>query len=166
MPDFDSRRLHLEPALQALLRERPLHLLEARYASWDDLLAAAADDTAAALAALGSDPAAATWGTRNRAAIRHPLSAGLPFVGRWLDLPADPLPGDSDLPRFQSPANGASERLVVAPGREAEGILQVPGGQSGHPLSPYYQAGHAAWVRGEPSPLLPGPTRHTLKLQP
>ena len=166
MSDFDSRRLHLEPALQALLRERPLHLLEARYASWDDLLAAAADDTAAALAALGSDPAAATWGTRNRAAIRHPLSGALPFVGRWLDLPADPLPGDSDLPRFQSPANGASERLVVAPGREAEGILQVPGGQSGHPLSPYYQAGHAAWVRGEPSPLLPGPTRHTLTLQP
>ena len=166
MPDFDSRRLHLEPAVQALLRERPPHLLEAQYASWDDLLTAAADDTAAALAALGADPAAATWGARNRAAIRHPLSGALPFVGRWLDLPADPLPGDSDLPRFQSPSNGASERLVVAPGREAEGILQVPGGQSGHPLSPYYRAGHTAWVRGEPSPLLPGPTRHTLTLQP
>jgi len=166
MADFDSRRLQVEPALQALLRERPMHLLEARYASWDDLLAAAADDTAAALAALGSDPAAATWGARNRAAIRHPLSGALPFVGRWLDLPADPLPGDSDLPRYQSPTNGASERLVVAPGREAEGILQVPGGQSGHPLSPYYRAGHTAWVRGEPSPLLPGPTRHTLTLQP
>ena len=166
MPDFDSRRLHLEPAVQALLRERPPHLLEAQYASWDDLLTAAADDTAAALAAFGADPAAATWGARNRAAIRHPLSGALPFVGRWLDLPADPLPGDSDLPRFQSPSNGASERLVVAPGREAEGILQVPGGQSGHPLSPYYRAGHTAWVRGEPSPLLPGPTRHTLTLQP
>ena len=166
MSDFDSRRLQLEPALQALLRERPLHLLEARYTSWDDLLAAAADDTAAALTALGSGPAAATWGTRNRAAIRHPLSSALPLVGRWLDLPADPLPGDSDMPRYQSPSNGASERLVVAPGREAEGILQVPGGQSGHPLSPYYQAGHAAWVRGEPSPLLPGPTRHKLTLQP
>jgi penicillin amidase len=166
MPDFDSRRLHLEPAVQALLRERPPHLLEAQYPSWDDLLTAAADDTAAALAALGADPAAATWGARNRAAIRHPLSGALPFVGRWLDLPADPLPGDSDLPRFQSPSNGASERLVVAPGREAEGILQVPGGQSGHPLSPYYRAGHTAWVRGEPSPLLPGPTRHTLTLQP
>lgn len=166
MPDFDSRKLQVEPALQALLRERPMHLLEARYASWDDLLAAATDDTAAALSALGSEPAAATWGARNRAAIRHPLSAALPLVGRWLDLPADPLPGDSEMPRFQSPTNGASERLVVAPGREAEGILQVPGGQSGHPLSPYYQAGHAAWVRGEPSPLLPGPTRHRLTLQP
>ena len=166
MPDFDSRRLHLEPAVQALLRERPPHLLEAQYASWDELLTTAADDTAAALAAFGADPAAATWGARNRAAIRHPLSGALPFIGRWLDLPADPLPGDSDLPRFQSPSNGASERLVVAPGREAEGILQVPGGQSGHPLSPYYRAGHAAWVRGEPSPLLPGPTRHTLLLQP
>ncbi|MFZ9747284.1 MAG: hypothetical protein ACO3G4_11705, partial [Opitutaceae bacterium] len=53
-----------------------------------------------------------------------------------------------------------------APGREAEGILQVPGGQSGHPLSPYYRAGHAAWVRGEPSPFLPGKTRHTLTLAP
>ena len=166
MADFDSRRLQVEPALQALLRERPMHFLEARYASWDDLLTAAADDTAASLAALGSDPAAATWGARNRAAIRHPLSGALPFVGRWLDLPADPLPGDSDLPRYQSPTNGASERLVVAPGREAEGILQVPGGQSGHPLSPHYRAGHAAWVRGEPSSLLPGPTRHTLTLQP
>ena len=166
MPDFDSRRLYLEPAVQALLRERPPHLLEAQYASWDDLLTAAADDTAAALAAFGADPAAATWGARNRAAIRHPLSGALPFVGRWLDLPADPLPGDSDLPRFQSPSNGASERLVVAPGREAEGIFHMPGGQSAHPLSPYFRAGHDAWLRGEPTPLLPGTAVHRLTLRP
>ncbi|HOW90923.1 MAG TPA: NAD-dependent epimerase/dehydratase family protein, partial [Anaerolineaceae bacterium] len=43
---------------------------------------------------------------------------------------------------------GASERLVVSPGAESEGILQTPAGQSGHPLSPYYQAGHEAWLRG------------------
>ena len=36
----------------------------------------------------------------------------------------------------------------MSPGREAEGYLQLPGGQSGHPLSPFYRAGHAAWARG------------------
>jgi penicillin amidase len=32
---------------------------------------------------------------------------------------------------------GASERFVVSPGREAEGIFHMPAGRSGHPLSPY-----------------------------
>ncbi|MBS1222586.1 MAG: penicillin acylase family protein, partial [Proteobacteria bacterium] len=66
----------------------------------------------------------------------------------------------------QTPGSGASERLVVAPGREAEGILHLPGGQSGHPLSPFYRAGHAAWATGEPLPLLPGPAAHRLRLEP
>jgi len=70
------------------------------------------------------------------------------------------------MPRSQSPANGGSQRLVVAPGREDEGIFHMPGGQSGHPLSPYFLAGHTAWVRGEPTPLPPGPARHTLTLAP
>jgi penicillin amidase len=70
------------------------------------------------------------------------------------------------MPRVQSPTQGASERLVVSPGREAEGIFHMPGGQSGHPLSPYYRAGHEAWVKGEPTPLLPGPAQHTLTLKP
>ena len=35
-----------------------------------------------------------------------------------------------------------------------------------HPLSPFYGAGHEAWVRGEPTPLLPGAAKHTLTLRP
>jgi penicillin amidase len=42
----------------------------------------------------------------------------------------------------------------------------MPGGQSGHPLSPYFRAGHEAWARGEPTPFLPGKTEHTLTLTP
>jgi len=61
---------------------------------------------------------------------------------------------------------GASERFAVSPGGEATGILHMPGGQSGHPWSPFYRAGHEAWVRGEPTPFLPGPTQHTLTLHP
>ena len=61
---------------------------------------------------------------------------------------------------------GASERMVVSPGREAEGIMHMPTGQSGHPLSPFYANSHDAWVKGEPTPFLPGPARHTLSLAP
>jgi penicillin amidase len=107
-----------------------------------------------------------TWGARNTAAFHHPLSRAVPALGPWLDLPPDRLPGDSHMPRFQSPTAGASERLAVSPGREAEGYFHMPGGQSGHPLSPHYRDGHAAWVRGEPTPFLPGPPVHVLTLQP
>jgi len=166
MPEFEWRRFNLEPALRSILREQPLHLLDPRFARWDDLLVAAVDDTIAAIAKSGLPLPAGTWGQRNRARIRHPFSGALPFIGRWLDLPADPLPGDNDMPRVQSPTHGASERFVVAPGHEAEGFFHMPGGQSGHPLSPYYRAGHGAWVRGEPTPFLPGSPVHRLTLQP
>ena len=81
-------------------------------------------------------------------------------------MPADPLPGDGNMPRVQAPAFGASQRMVVAPGHEADGIVQMPGGQSGHPLSPFWGAGHAAWVRGDAAPFLPGDRQHRLLLQP
>jgi penicillin amidase len=70
------------------------------------------------------------------------------------------------MPRYQSPTGGASERMVVSPGREAEGILHMPGGQSGHPMSPHYRDSHAAWVEGEATPFLPGPAVHVLTLEP
>jgi len=40
----------------------------------------------------------------------------------------------------------------------------MPGGQSGHPLSPFYRAGFSDWVQGKPAPFLPGPTAHSLLL--
>ena len=47
-----------------------------------------------------------------------------------------------------------------------DGILHMPGGQSGHPLSPFWGAGHDDWVQGRATPFLPGPPRHTLALRP
>ncbi|NIE64266.1 penicillin acylase family protein [Burkholderia sp. Ax-1719] len=111
----------------------------------------------------------ARWGEHNRSAIAHPfarlLPTWLPWVRGWLSTPPDPLPGDINMPRVQLPAFGASERFVVSPGREREGIFEMPGGQSGHPMSPYFIAGHEAWVQGNATPFLPGPTVHTLTLR-
>jgi len=165
-PEFDWREFQLEPASWELLQQRPLHLLNPRFETWDELLLAACDDVIKISDRQGISMTKATWGWRNTARIRHLFSYSFPWVSGWFDLPADPLPGGDDMPRVQSSTNGASQRMVVSPGREHEGILHVPGGQSGHPLSPHYRAGHEAWVRGEPTPLLPGKPATILRLQP
>jgi penicillin G amidase len=154
-----------EAPLWTLVTERPVHLLNPAYANWDAQLLSAVDDSLAGLTKSGG-LADRTWGERNTAAFHHPLSLAVPALARWLDLPAHRLPGDSNMPRFQSPGSGASERMVVSPGRETQGLFHMPGGQSGHPLSPHYRDGHAAWAKGEPTPFLPGPAVHVLTLVP
>ncbi|HTH59286.1 MAG TPA: penicillin acylase family protein [Paraburkholderia sp.] len=112
----------------------------------------------------------ARWGERNRARIAHPfarlLPAWLPWVRDWLGTPRDPLPGDINMPRVQTPTFGASERFAVSPGREQDGIFEMPGGQSGNPASPYFIAGHQTWVHAGAAPFLPGPAVHTMTLTP
>jgi penicillin amidase len=156
-----------EAVLWPLLRERPEHLLPGRYETWDDLLLDAIrtnlrwfNDN------YGRTLAERTWGELNTASIRHPLSRSLPFVSAWLDMPADRLNGDVDLPKAQSPAFGASQRFSVSPGDEENGLMQMPTGQSGHPLSPFYRKGHDDWVHGRPNPFLPGEPQYTLLLLP
>ena len=149
-----------------LVTERPPHLLDPKHRTWDDQILAAVDTTLANFVKDGAPLADRTWGERNTARIQHPLSLAAPFLGRFLDMPAEPLPGDGDLPRAQGTTYGASQRMVVSPGNEEEGIFHMPCGQSGHPLSPHYRDGHAAWVRGEPTPFLPGPPVNTLVLVP
>ncbi len=167
-PDFNytTAFYRYEGPLWRLVSERPAHLLKPGYRSWDEQLLAAVDRTVDSLESTGSPLATQTWGRYNTVRVRHPLSAGVPLLGRWLDLPAVELPGDLYMPRVQAPGFGASERLVVAPGHEEAGIFHMPGGQSGHPLSPHYGDGQDAWVAGEATPFLPGPTVSTLTLEP
>ncbi|MFZ1827746.1 MAG: penicillin acylase family protein [Candidatus Competibacteraceae bacterium] len=163
--DYGSFRQHEGPLWQLVSRQPP-HLLDPRYPDWSALLQDAVDATLAELTADGRPLATKTWGDGQPIRIQHPFSRALPWLSGWLDMPTQALPGDLYMPRIQTPTNGASERLVVAPGREASAILHAPGGQSGHPLSPYYRAGHDAWTTGRPTPLEPGPIQHQLALQP
>ena len=156
-----------EAPLWTMIGDEPGHLLSAEYSSWRDLLLAAVDEV------LGfyrenyeGSLSQRTWGERNTAAIQHPLGRAVPFLARWLDMPRDLLPGDSNMPRAQGPTFGASERFAVAPGDEANGYLHMPAGQSGHPLSDYYSRGHDDWVKGRATAFLPGDAVHTLTLTP
>jgi penicillin amidase len=165
-PAFDhTANRRREGPVWALLTARPLHLLDPQFASWDELLLASIDAVVASATGEGTLEAR-TWGDYNVTTYRHPLSPGLPFIGRLLDMPVQSIPGDLYTPRVSWNNNAASQRMVVSPGREAEGIMQMPTGQSGHPLSPFYANSHPAWVSGEPTPFLPGRTEHRLTLTP
>lgn len=102
-----------------------------------------------------------TWGTIHRTQISHPLGF-IPILGNMLNMPQKPLPGGYHCVR----ATSASERMVISPGRETDGILHIPCGQSGHPLSKNYKDQFSYWLKGEPLPFLPDPATHTLTLNP
>jgi len=155
-----------EGPLWQLITTQPLHLLAQAYPGWPQFLRAQVDATMAELDTSCPQLSRCTWGARNEVRIRHPLSRALPWLAGLLDMPTEQLPGDHDMPRVQDGAFGASERFAVSPGHEEQGYLLIPGGQSGHPLSPYYRAGFREWARGEPLPFLPGAAEHSMTLTP
>ena len=166
-PNFDVWQLNqLEGPLSEMLEKRPAHLLDPKWKSWDELILAAIDRFPEDTKQLGPNLADRTWGRRNTSRFQHPIAQAIPALGRYLNAPRHGLPGDQNMPRVQSPGFGASERLAVSPGAEEKGIFHMPIGESGHPLSPYYMAGHEAWEKGEPTPFLPGKAVHRLTLGP
>ncbi len=166
-PGFRYSRLRYDEALWELHRDEPLHLLAPPHRRWADLRQSVARQLIEEARDESSDLTDYTWGDANRLSMRHPLSYAVPgFIGQFLDMTPDQQDGDARVPRVARPTHGASLRFVVAPGQEPDGIMQLPGGQSGNPLSPYYRAGHQAWLRGDPTPFQPGEVVHRLKLNP
>ena len=154
--------------LERLATERPLGYVPGGAADWEEALAAAVRSAASRVEGPLADR---VWADESVVHLRHPLSPALPrwlawFLAPRLDAAPRPLPGDSDLPRAQRGATGASNRFVVAPGREETAILHMPGGQAGHPRSPYYLGGHLDWEEGRPAPFLAGPAVWRLVLEP
>jgi penicillin amidase len=167
-PDVELRISNqFEGPLWELVSQQPEHLLPGQYRSWQDLFI---DAVRASIQHFelnyGDSLAERTWGERNMVAIRHMLSGAVPLLAGLLDIPAEPLAGDVDMPRAQGRFFGASQRFSVAPGDEQNGIMHIPAGQSGHPLSEFYSKGHRDWAEGRPSPFLPGDTQHKLLLVP
>ena len=109
-------------------------------------------------------PAESTWSDQT-STVPSPVAGRLPLGGSGLNMPFTPCPRRVTV-RMHWGAETASERFVVSPGRESEGILHMPTGQSGHPLSPFYANSHDAWVKGAATPLLAGPAAHKLTLVP
>ena len=150
------------PSLR-LLASQPPALVPPPFRDWPALIDAAAEAVAAGA---GDDPAHYTWGARNHTGIGHPLARAVPGLAWLTDPPDIAIPGDTIVPRVSVPGFGSSERIVVSPGHEDRALFDMPAGQAGNPLSPYYLAGQGAWVAGAGTPLLPGPVQWTLRLVP
>ena len=149
-----------------LITAKPDQLLPPGYDDWDALLAASMDDVLREIDESGGLNAY-TWGDYSELKIDHPLSPFVPGLGWLVNTPHEQTPGEfANMPRIGAGNIGASERMVVSPGYEENGIFEMPSGQSGHPLSSYFNKGHENWVHGRRSPFLPGTPKWTLLFLP
>ena len=156
----------IEYPVWALVSQKPAQLIPPGYSSWDEFLQAMVQEAYNKTTDNGRQfIQQQSWGNRYKINIRHPLSSAVPGLGFILDMPRDPLSGDDDMPKVLKNHFGASMRMVVSPGHEEQGIFHMPAGQSSHPLSSYYSRGHEDWVKGRPTPFLPGKTEWKLQLK-
>lgn len=150
-------------ALERLTQAEPEHLLPSTFASWQELKWHALQQAFAQAAPKGQ---LLPWGEHNRSRFQHPLSSALPLLSPLLDSPAVPQSGDRDVPRVMRPDFGASQRMLLIPGQSDQSLYHAPGGQSGHPRSPFYRTGLNDFHQGLPRPLLPENSRWQLVLTP
>ncbi len=167
LPETRLRRPgEFESAAWRLVRETPAAIAPPGGGEWRAFLLARVDDSIADLRKTCAALANCTWGSRRPVEVRHPLSGAVPLLAGLVNMPTLELAGDHHMPRVQDGAFGASERFAVSPGHETEGYLQLAGGPSGHPLSPFYRSDFDDWARAKPTPFLPGPAAHKLTLRP
>ena len=158
---FHLKSISLETPTWALLQARPLHLLSPKYNSWSDLIIDCIDETINHARELNW-PA---WGDVNRVRLSHPFGNKMKFLAPLLSAPEIKSSGAiTDMPGIQSPAFGASQRMAVFPGREREGMMQLPGGQSGHPASPFYLNLVDDWKTGGFTPIVAGKAQYAMTI--
>ena len=169
-PNFSYAWREMETPLRELLTQRPKGVIPAQYN--DDWRVFILETLNAAAKDLQSDYpnielAQLNWGTVNRIAQHHPFSKSLPVLGAFLDIGDFESSGCANVcVRVMSKEHGASERLVLAPAHPENGILEMPGGQSGHPFSRHYRDQQEFWQDGKTTPFMPGKFLHTLHFQP
>ncbi|MGZ5620609.1 MAG: penicillin acylase family protein [Methylobacter sp.] len=168
--NFNYAWTYIDTPLQTLLTEKPLQALPdaAHYRNWNDFILGQMKHSVQQLQAQHPNVALMelNWGMQNKTKHMHPFSKALPILSDFLDMPSEALPGCAFCVRATGPGFGASERLVVSPGHFDDAILHMPGGQSGHPLSPYYRDQQNYWLKGLPMLLTAGKPEHALLLQP
>ncbi len=168
--NFSYSWRQMETPLRTLLTQRIQSTLpNGQYRDWHDLiLQTLADSVRELKRRQGIETLASlAWGEVNRVPVRHPFSKSMPFLSPLLDMADAGLSGCAGFcVRIVGNGHGASERMVVSPGHSEQGILHMPGGQSGHPLSAHYRDQHPAWQEGFALPFQPGESRHTLSFIP
>ena len=155
----------IEPATWQLIHEQPNSWLPKGTDSFDELLVDAYRRAKHKLldtySPVEADMETLNWGSVNKLRVSHPFASQIPYIGQYLNMQTVEGFGDTYMPAVQAPNFGASQRLFVSPGHLEDAILTLPGGQSGHPLSPYYTSGFSDYATHAATPLLPSNIEHT-----
>lgn len=160
----------IEPAIWQLIEQQPADWLPKQYKSYDAFLITAYQKSKSTLIEQHqADPITLEgleWGKVNALTVTHPFADALGPFGGLLNMSIIPGFGDSFMPAVQGRSFGASQRLIVRPGNLEKAILTLPGGQSMHPLSEFFEAGFMEYAEGKSTPLLPQETRHRIVFKP
>jgi penicillin amidase len=97
--------------------------------------------------------AAWRWGDTIELTFNHPLSGGLPFLGRWLDVGPFPQAGTGTTVKQTTPRLGPSMRMVVDFSDLDQSMQNITLGESGQVFSPYYRDQFSAWYEGKSFPM-------------
>jgi penicillin amidase len=98
--------------------------------------------------------AAWRWGDMIPLTFHHPLSGGLPLLGRLLDVGPFPQAGTGTTVKQTTPGLGPSMRMVVDFSDFDQSMQNITLGESGQVFSPYYKDQFDAWYNGRSFPML------------
>ena len=112
----------------------------------------------------GSEPGEWRWGEAHAVRMNSPVLGAIPFIGSWFEV-TRPTGGeretvnaagievaDPDWPFAQS--HGAGYRAVYDLANPERSVFVISTGQSGNPLSPYYEDYATPWSDGRYLPML------------
>jgi penicillin amidase len=169
-PTFMYSWREQETPLRSLLRARlPETLPQSRFTDWSQFLL---ETLRSSVETLKNQYGVQriqdlAWGRVNSVQVSHPFGQSFSLASRFLDMPMEGGGAcNSFCLKVLHDNHGASERLVVSPNHFEDGILHMPGGQSGNPLSPHYRDQQEAWAKNQALPFWSAEVRHRLRFKP
>ncbi len=136
--------------IETLLRARPAGW----FADWDhELLRALQEGVEEGARLQGKDVRKWQWGEYNKLTIASPILRNIPLVSGYFQIGPAGASGSSTTVKQTSFRMGPSMRMVVDFGDPLGGLLNVPIGQSGHPLSGHFKDQWDAYSNARSFPL-------------
>jgi penicillin amidase len=137
--------------LQRVLTERPPSWLPSAYKNYDELLAAAADQSVQYLEKDSGSPKIEDWPWKHFDALEmlHPLGRE-GWLKRLFSITGKPQGGTAFSPRAATRHHGPAMRFVANPGNWDDSLMLVPSGQSGQLGSSHYSDQFRYWYEGIP----------------
>jgi len=132
------------PALESIITHRLPRWLPSGYASYNDVLVAAVQETVDSQRA-PRDLSHWTWGNELPVEVQHPVLGSIPILSRFSGTGLHSQSGSGTTVKQIGATFGPSERMTVDFSNLDHSTLNIVIGQSGHLLSPHYKDQFAAW---------------------